>query len=298
MTLKKNELRRVVFKGVIVSINNGLSVPPVEFSIRADGDSNSADESPAGKRCILKRDEPVFVEGDPCSHFYKVIHGTVRSLKLIADGRRQIDTFHLPGDLFGLEGGERHRFSAEAVDDVVVTAYLRSCFGHFVHHDLRFGDELIASMMTSMDRSHDHMVLLGRKTAPEKIASFLLDLADRLCQEDGVDLPMHRTDVADHLGLTIETVSRTFTQMAKSGLIRMTRNGRAVEFVDKAQLRRLSGRNPMPCAERTLEMHKERDLRPPGAGAGRSDGVRRGKASRQVQPAAFQADLRRPKAIG
>ena len=198
-----------------------------------------ADEVQHAARHRFARGEEVFAEGDAGTFFYKVVSGTVRTGKLLADGRRQIDAFHLTGDVFGLESGDCHRFTAEAVDDVVVIAYRRSRFASLVHDDPAFGELLMAAMLTSLDRAHDHMVLLGRKTALEKMASFLLDMARRRPGADKVVLPMQRTDIADHLGLTIETVSRTLTQMVRDGLIRLAEAGRTVILADKAGLQLL-----------------------------------------------------------
>lgn len=198
-----------------------------------------ADEVQHAARQRFARGEEVFAEGDAGTFFYKVVSGTVRTGKLLADGRRQIDAFHLAGDVFGLESGDRHRFTAEAVDEVVVIAYRRSRFASLVHDDPAFGEQLMAAMLTSLDRAHDHMVLLGRKSALEKMASFLLDMARRRPGADKVVLPMQRTDIADHLGLTIETVSRTLTQMVRDGLIRLTEAGRTIVLADKAGLQLL-----------------------------------------------------------
>jgi CRP/FNR family nitrogen fixation transcriptional regulator len=185
------------------------------------------------------RDEELFAEGDACNFFYKVVSGTVSTGKLLIDGRRQIDAFHLAGDMFGLESGGHHRSIAEAVDDVVVIAYRRSSFASLVHDHPVLGEQLLSSMVTSLDRAHDHITLLGRKTALEKMASFLLDMARRRPGADRVVLPMQRTDIADHLGLTIETVSRTLTQMVRDGLIRLSEAGRTVILADKARLQAL-----------------------------------------------------------
>jgi CRP/FNR family nitrogen fixation transcriptional regulator len=121
-----------------------------------------------------------------------------------------------------------------------VVAYRRGSFGGLVQSDPAFGEQLMTSMMSSLDRAHDHMVLLGRKTALEKMASFLLEIADRRANADRAELSMQRTDIADHLGLTIETVSRTLTQMVRDGLIRLADAGRTVILADKAGLRLLS----------------------------------------------------------
>lgn len=193
-----------------------------------------------GQRRSFKDGSEVFAEGDAADCFYKLLYGTVRTSKLLSDGRRQIDDFHLAGDIFGLEHGGRHRFTAEAIGAVEVLAFRRSRFSRLLHDDPEFGDLLMEQMLSSLDRAHEHMVLLGRKTAQEKLASFLLDLAGRLAKNDQFDLPMRRSDIADHLGLTIETVSRTLTQMARDGIIKLVAGGRTITLSDRAALQQLN----------------------------------------------------------
>jgi CRP/FNR family transcriptional regulator, nitrogen fixation regulation protein len=187
----------------------------------------------------LSKGEELFAEGDPSDFFYKVVSGAVRTYKLLSDGRRQIDEFHLTGDIFGLEPGEQHRFSAEAVDEATVIMFRRRRFAAIAQDDPGLGDQVMASLMRNLERAHDHMMLLGRKSARERIATFLLDMSKRIAQGDSFELPMQRSDIADHLGLTIETVSRTLTQFARDGLIKLAAASRSVEICDKAALRRL-----------------------------------------------------------
>jgi len=196
---------------------------------------------PQGQRRVFARGEEIFAEGDAADCFFKVVSGTVRTCKLLNDGRRQIDAFHLAGDIFGLESGGEHHFTAEAVEEVEVLAFRRGQFTSLVHDDPEFGDQLMEAMLSSLDRAHDHMVLLGRKTAQEKIATFLLDMAARLARTDRFELPMQRADIADHLGLTIETVSRTLTQMVRDGLIKLAATGRTIVLADRHALQALNG---------------------------------------------------------
>lgn len=221
---------------------NAIHTSRIPAAIALRGAANlpqRAQPAVSGVRRTFDRGEEIFAEGEPCGIFYKVVSGTVRTGKLLADGRRQIDTFHFPGDVFGLESGETHRFSAEAVDKVMLLAYRRSNFGGLVQNDPAFGEQIMVSMLNSLDRAHDHMVLLGRKSALEKMATFLLEIAARRANANRAELPMQRSDIADHLGLTIETVSRTLTQMVRDGLIRMADAGRTVILADKAGLRLL-----------------------------------------------------------
>jgi CRP/FNR family nitrogen fixation transcriptional regulator len=190
---------------------------------------------------VLSKDEELFAEGDEADCFYQVVSGAIRSYKLLSDGRRQIDAFHLPGDIFGLEAGAEHRFSAEALGDASVIAYRRSRLAALIHDDPAFRDKLMSSTLRSLERAQDHMLLLGRKTAQEKLATFLLDLAQRICGNDEhLELPMQRSDIADHLGLTIETVSRTLTQFARSGLIRLLPASRSIGLCNRPALQGLN----------------------------------------------------------
>lgn len=187
----------------------------------------------------LGKDEELFAEGDRAAFFYRVVSGAVRTSKLLSDGRRQIDAFHLPGDIFGLEAGEEHRFTAEAVGDATVVVYRRCSLDTLASVDAAFSREIVSAMMRALERAQAHMLLLGRKSALEKIATFLLDLSDRLDDGDHVDLPMSRTDIADHLGLTIETVSRTLTQLERRNVIRLPAHRRSIVLRDKEALRQL-----------------------------------------------------------
>lgn len=196
----------------------------------------------AGQQRQLAKGEELFAEGDSAEYFYKIVSGSVRTYKLLSDGRRQIDAFHLAGDIFGLEAGDEHRFTAEALADATVLAFRRSRLVELTADDPAFRDQVMVSMMRSLERAQDHMLLLGRKTAQEKIATFLLDMAGRVSEDGGghIELPMQRSDIADHLGLTIETVSRTLTQFVREGLIRLRAGSRSVDLCNMGALRQLN----------------------------------------------------------
>ncbi|MBJ6125736.1 helix-turn-helix domain-containing protein [Microvirga splendida] len=185
------------------------------------------------------KDEEIFAEGDRAAYVYKVLSGVVRTSKLLSDGRRQIDAFHLAGDIFGIEAGDEYRFCAESVGDCIVVAYRRSNLGALMGSDTQLAQDITMGMMRSLVRAQNHMLLLGRKSALEKIATFLLDMAERTSGDDALDLPMSRTDIADHLGLTIETVSRSFTQLERQGVIELP-SARHVVLSNKAALERLN----------------------------------------------------------
>ena len=208
---------------------------PEAPQFRKSGDTST----PAvGSVHTYAKDEEIFAEGDRAAYVYKVLSGVVRTSKLLSDGRRQIDAFHLAGDVFGIEPGEEYRFCAESVGDCVVIAYCRASLGTLTGNDAQFAQELTMGMMRSLVRAQNHMLLLGRKSALEKIATFLLDLAGRTADGDAVDLPMSRSDIADHLGLTIETVSRSFTHLERQGMIGLP-SARRVMLSNKDALERL-----------------------------------------------------------
>jgi len=150
-----------------------------------------------------------------------VISGAVRTTRLMGDGRRQIGDFYYPGDLFGIETGPKHRFSAEALGDCEILFVKRSALKHYGEEGARLERAVWQATAKALERTQEHLMLLGRKTACEKVASFLLEMADR-SKAEVVTLPMGRQDMADYLGLTIETVSRMLTQLQADGLVEFT----------------------------------------------------------------------------
>jgi CRP/FNR family nitrogen fixation transcriptional regulator len=200
---------------------------------------SASEASALGSVRRLAKDEEVFVEGDRAAFFYKVQSGTIRTFKLLSDGRRQIDAFHLPGDIFGIEPGEEHRFSAEAVGDATIISYRRSNLGVLTQGDSDIFTQMMSALLLSLMRAQNHMLLLGRKNAVEKLATFLLDLSGRTANDDQIDLPMSRTDIADYLGLTIETVSRSLTQLERQGVIELPAHRRFIVLRNKPALERL-----------------------------------------------------------
>jgi CRP/FNR family nitrogen fixation transcriptional regulator len=204
------------------------------------GPSRPAAEAQAlGTTRSFVKDEEIFGEDDRANCFYKVLSGAVRTSKLLSDGRRQIDAFHLPGDIFGIETGEAHRFSAEALGDTIVTVYRRCSLDALSASDSAFYRQIVVAMMRSLERAQNHMLLLGRKSALEKVATFLLDIAERATDHGHIELPMSRVDIADHLGLTVETVSRSLTGLERRNIIALPAHRRSIVLRDRAALRRL-----------------------------------------------------------
>lgn len=172
-----------------------------------------------GVRLPFARNEEIFGECEPATCVFRVLKGVVRTYRILADGRRQIAEFFLPGDVFGLEQGSEHRSSAEAVSDCEVLAMRRSTLAERAMTEPATAHRLWALTLHRLRRSEEHMLVLGRKSAAERLAWFLLDISERIPAPDRVELPMSRQDIADYLGLTIETVSRTVTQLQDDGVI-------------------------------------------------------------------------------
>lgn len=175
----------------------------------------------------FNRDCEIYGENEPADYFYKVATGAVRSYRVLHDGRRQIAAFHLPGDLFGLEVGKTHTCSAETIGCSAVIAIKRSSIVALTRRDPEAGRQLWELTVRELRRSQNHAMLLIR-SAPERIAAFLLEMADRSPDGDAVELPMSRQDIADYLGLTIETVSRTLTHLEQERIIELLSSRRIV----------------------------------------------------------------------
>jgi CRP-like cAMP-binding protein len=186
------------------------------------------------------RNTEVYGESEAAEYFYQVVSGAVRTYKVLNDGRRQIGAFYLPGDVLGLEAGETHAFSAEAVVDTTVRVARRSIIVALAARDGELAADLWNHTAGGLRLAQEHMLLLGRKNAEERVASFLLDMARREAAVEVVELPMSRQDIADYLGLTIETVSRTLTQLEDKEAIELP-TSRRVRLRSRASLQQLNG---------------------------------------------------------
>lgn len=172
-----------------------------------------------GVTVTMERGRTILVEGDPADRFYRILSGTVRLYSSIADGRRQVIDFLGDGEVFGLTGGECHPYSVEAITPTTLVMYPRSSVEAAIERNPEVARELFELACAELRRAQRQMLLLGRKTADERVASFLLRLAEGDQPGGLVTLPMSRQDIADHLGLTIETVSRTISRFRRAGLI-------------------------------------------------------------------------------
>ncbi|KMO41785.1 transcriptional regulator [Methylobacterium tarhaniae] len=182
-----------------------------------------------GTPATYGREEEIFGEGEEAERVYRVMQGAVRTHKVLSDGRRQITGFHLPGDLFGFEPGETHRHTAEALSGTRLLIFKRRQVERMATRRAEVACQLWGLATRSLRHAQDHMLLLGRRSALERVAAFLLDVDQRLGGTGTFDLPMTRRDIADYLGLTIETVSRTITQLEGEGALLRT-GGRQVSL--------------------------------------------------------------------
>jgi CRP/FNR family transcriptional regulator len=185
--------------------------------------------------------ETLFAEGDESDSVYEVVHGMVRLYKLLPDGRRQVTGFLSAGHLLGVAPEGACVYTAEAITEVTLCRYKRVAFERLIDEVPGFARRLLTAASHELRVAQDQMLLLGRKTAVEKVASFLLLMSDQQSggREDTVDVPMTRSDIADHLGLTTETVSRTLTKLKRDGLISLPTSAH-IEIHDRDQLEELA----------------------------------------------------------
>ncbi|MGD9964955.1 MAG: helix-turn-helix domain-containing protein [Hyphomonadaceae bacterium] len=190
-----------------------------------------------GVRMRFERNEEIFGQDEPADYIYRVSSGAVRTMRFTCDGRRQILGFHLPGDVFGLELGEQYSLSAEAVTAAEIVMVRRSTVEKAVNEDKRAARALLQLTAEQLASAREHALVLGRKGAGERVAAFLLQLANRFVVKRELDLPMSRADIADYLGLTIETVSRAFSEFERQSAIALPSSRHVVM------------RNPLALAE-------------------------------------------------
>ncbi len=196
-------------------------VPPAAKATQADAVELMGAQMP------FARNSEIYGENEPADYLYKVVSGTVRTYKVLVDGRRQIGGFHLPGDMFGFESGDEHTFSAEGITDCKILVIKRSAVITLAARDNEVAQQMWALTARELQRVQDHSMVLI-KSAQERVASFLLEMAGRAAGGGAVELPMSRQDIADYLGLTIETVSRTLTQLEKTAAIELPTSRRIV----------------------------------------------------------------------
>jgi CRP/FNR family nitrogen fixation transcriptional regulator len=184
------------------------------------------------------RGQEVYRQADTIDRWYRVVSGLVKEHALMADGRHQIVDFLLPGDFFGFGARNQHLFTVEVVvDGTVLASYPRRAAELLAERDPRFGRLLCEEAFEAVSRTQARMLILGRTRAPQKVGAFLLEMAERLAggRGEAIALPMSRYDIADYLGLAVETVSRSLTKLKRCGVIRLS-GTRCVSIVDRDAL--------------------------------------------------------------
>jgi CRP/FNR family nitrogen fixation transcriptional regulator len=227
---------RLPARGRLVSMKN---VQPTQQGVRRrrKGSADVASTDSTDRILSFARDAQIYREGDPTDHLYRIVEGAVRTCKLLLDGRRQIGSFYLRGDLFGFEPGAQHSFSSEAVTETKIILVQRNAVSLL---------QLQGLMRLELRHAQDQVLLLA-KNAPERVASFLLEMAERSQSSEKTELPMSRRDMADYLGLTTETVSRMLTLLEKQSAIALP-NSRQIVLRKPTVLRRLvNGRSDVLC---------------------------------------------------
>ena len=182
-----------------------------------------------------RKGNEIFGQAEPADYIYQVIERAVRSHKLLSDGRRQIGAFHLPRDIFGLENGDFHRFTAEAIIDTTACVVKRQSLERVARADPAMVRSLLTMTTDNLQHVEKHILLLGRKNSQERVAAFLLEMHGRLAAADVMALPMSRRDIADYLGLTLETVSRMLSEFHRKGYLRFL-NARQIVVLNVAGL--------------------------------------------------------------
>jgi len=174
-----------------------------------------------GTTIICSRNKAVAEEGSSADYVYEIAAGSLRAVRLLSDGRRYIERFLVPGDFFGLNEGETYSHTLEVVSSAAVVRYPRRQFLRFLEGNPEAGRMFFARICRELSDAQERMLLLGRKTAGERLAAFLIDMASRAPAKAAgeVILPMNRSDIADYLGLTVETVSRSLTGLRAQRII-------------------------------------------------------------------------------
>ena len=194
---------------------------------------------PEGGVQLVARAAPIFAEGAPARSWYRLASGSARVFRVLRDGRRHIGEFVFPGQVFGFEAGPVHIQGAEAIEPASIIVYSCDAIERRAAHDPAARQAVRQLLMDRIAEAQERIMLLGRLNATGRLAAFLLVMAQRRSKANPLgfvaELPMSRIDIADYLGLTVETVSRLFTALRGRGAIRLAAANR-VEIRDPAAL--------------------------------------------------------------
>jgi CRP/FNR family nitrogen fixation transcriptional regulator len=182
---------------------------------------------------------PIYTAGDAADALLKVVSGVVRTVRFLHDGKRQIDAFYSTGDLFGFERGDSYTLSAEAVSRCTLVSYSHKGLAVLAMHHQELTRQLHAYSVDGLVRAQEHARLLAHGGAIEKLAGFLIECSELSADGDLITFAMARHDIADYLGITVETVSRTLTQLRKASFIDLI-SAREIRLKDLPGLRYLN----------------------------------------------------------
>lgn len=189
----------------------------------------------------LAHRESLILEGDSADSFHRVLSGTIAGYKATSDGRRQIIGFFFPGDLVGLTVGKHYAYGAEALERAGVCSVPRTRMGELSRQSSALREDLLVALDREIAAAQERLLWLGRKTARERLACFLLECADRTGEPgtggwQTIPLPMSQLEIGDYLGLASETVSRALAQLARDGVIEILRPFSGVVIRDRRRL--------------------------------------------------------------
>jgi CRP-like cAMP-binding protein len=201
-----------------------MSFANARFQAAASASHGGRDELSAldrkGTPLLIPQNQTIFSQGEPVNHAYKIVSGVVRLCKHLPDGRRQIAQFLFPGDYFSFVTIGDHGFSAEAVVDLSLLSFSQDRIERLCQDNPNLRSRLFQMLSQRVRDIQNHLTIVGRQTAKERVAAFLLLLAERLGSDGmGIDVPMNRQDIADYLSLTMETVSRTLSRLKATRMI-------------------------------------------------------------------------------
>src|SRR6516165_7397597 len=218
---------------MLVRVNSNKTAKPVPSQL-----SELARQNALWSELKNRGGSKLFGEAEPADYVYMIREGAVRTYKLLSDGRRQIGAFHLQGDILGVENGDVHRFTAEAIVDTTVWfAKRRKLFARLAKGDIPAANRVRDLVARTLEHAENHLVLLGCQNSLEKVAAFLLELDRRLEQPDVMILPMKRCDIADYLGTTLETVSRALSSLQEERILSLVgTNNRGIMLHDRFRL--------------------------------------------------------------
>lgn len=221
----------------------GCLARPLAICASIPAHETGALEAAAGE-VLLPAGATLAHEGDPRREVYTVTRGMLRRVRLLPDGRRLVAGFLMAGDFIGFSGAAQYRHTLEAVTDCVLCVFTMQSMRLLCHQYPELESGMLAQACGELDATRGSLMLLARLGPAERLAGFLVELAERQQRRGGpachVDLPMTRTDIADHLGLTIETVSRSFTKLRQGGAIAFE-DPRRIDLVDVQALRSAAG---------------------------------------------------------